>query len=183
MRQIYLNDAVVALVENNILKSEQNTFYFANDIFQYNFLNARLLYFDSSFTQVCSNVPIDKKWDLLQTQATCHYLTKRWPSSLKHMSWWSHQMETFSALLALCAVNSPVTGEFPAQRPVTQSFHIFSDLRLNKRLSKQSWGWWFETPPRSLLRHCNGVLSGPICVNDDHWNIILPPENNGLNPK
>ena len=64
-------------------------------------------------------------------------------------------METFSALLALCAGNSPVTGEFPAQRPVTRSFDVFFDLRFNKRLSKQSWGWWFETPSRSLWRHCN----------------------------
>ena len=54
-------------------------------------------------------------------------------------------METFSALLAICAGNSPVPGEFPAQRPVTRSFEVFFDLRLNKRLSKQSWGWWFET--------------------------------------
>ena len=44
--------------------------------------------------------------------------------------------ETFSALLALCAGNSPVTGEFPAQMPVTRSFDVFVDLRLNKRLSK-----------------------------------------------
>ena len=49
-------------------------------------------------------------------------------------------METFSALLAICAGNSPVTGEFHAQRPVTRSFGVFFDLRLNKRLSKQSWG-------------------------------------------
>ena len=46
-------------------------------------------------------------------------------------------METFSALLALCAVNSPVTGEFPSQKPVTRSFDISFDLRLNERLSKQ----------------------------------------------
>ena len=59
-------------------------------------------------------------------------------------TWCRHQMETFSALLALCAGNSPVTGEFPAQMPVTRSFEVFFDLRLNKRLSKQSWGWWFE---------------------------------------
>ena len=43
-------------------------------------------------------------------------------------------METFSTLLALCAGNSPVTGEFPAQRTVTRSFDIFFDWRLNKRL-------------------------------------------------
>ena len=40
--------------------------------------------------------------------------------------WWRHQMETFSALLALCAGNSSVTGEFPPQRPVTQSFGVWS---------------------------------------------------------
>ena len=68
---------------------------------------------------------------------------------------WRHQMETFSALLVLCARNSPVTGEFPTQRPVTRSLDDFFHLRLNKRLSKQSWGWWFKTPSRSLWRHCN----------------------------
>ena len=45
-------------------------------------------------------------------------------------------METFSALLAICARNSTVTGEFPAQRPVTRSFDVFFDLRLNELLSK-----------------------------------------------
>ena len=38
--------------------------------------------------------------------------------------WWRHQMETYSALLAICAGNSPVTGEFPAQRAVTRSFDV-----------------------------------------------------------
>ena len=69
--------------------------------------------------------------------------------------WWRHQMETFSALLAICAANSPVTGEFPAQRPVTRSFDVYFDLRLNERLSKQSWGWWFDTPLCLLWRHNN----------------------------
>ena len=64
-------------------------------------------------------------------------------------------METFYALLAICAGNSPVTGEFPAQRPVTWSFDVFFDLRLNKRLSKQRWGWWFEMPWCPLWHHCN----------------------------
>ena len=49
---------------------------------------------------------------------------------------WNHY-----PLLTLCAGNSSVTGEFPAQRPVTRSFNVFFDLRLNKRLSKQSSGW------------------------------------------
>ena len=69
--------------------------------------------------------------------------------------WWHHQMETYSALLAICAGNSPVPGEFPTQRPVTQSFDVFVDLRLNKQFSKQSRGWWLETPSRPLWRHCN----------------------------
>ena len=56
---------------------------------------------------------------------------------------------------ALCAGNSPVPGEFPAQRPVTRSFAVFFDLYLNKRLSKQWWRWWFETPSRPLWRHCD----------------------------
>ena len=51
-------------------------------------------------------------------------------------------METFSTLLALCVGNSQVTGEFPAQGPVTGSFDAFFDLRLNKQFSAQSWGWW-----------------------------------------
>ena len=32
---------------------------------------------------------------------------------------------------------SPVPGEFPTQRRVTQGFDVFFDLRLNKRLGKQ----------------------------------------------
>ena len=69
--------------------------------------------------------------------------------------WWRHQMEIFSALLAICAGNSPVPGEFPTQRPVTGSFDVYFDLRPNKWLSKQSWGWWFETLSCSLWRHRN----------------------------
>ena len=46
-------------------------------------------------------------------------------------------------------------GEFPTQRPVTRSFDVLFDLRLNKRLIKQPWGWWFETPSWSLWRQCN----------------------------
>ena len=47
-------------------------------------------------------------------------------------------METFPALLVICAGNSPVPGEFPAQRPVTRSFDVFFDLRLNKRLTEET---------------------------------------------
>ena len=63
-------------------------------------------------------------------------------------------MEIFSALLAICAGYSPVPGEFPTQRPVTRSFDVFFDVRPNKRLSKQWWGWWFET----LSSHCDVIV-------------------------
>ena len=58
-------------------------------------------------------------------------------------------------LLAICVGNSPVPGEFPKQRSVTRGFDVYFDLRPNKRISKQSWGWWFETPSRPLWRHRN----------------------------
>ena len=101
-------------------------------------------------------------------KATNHYLSQCGPRSMslngitrpqwvntgrseqndRHNSWWRHQMETFSALLAPCAGNSPVT----------RSFDVFFDLCLNKQLSKQSWGWWFETQSHHydvivMLRH------------------------------
>ena len=63
----------------------------------------------------------------------------------------------FAGNSPVTAGNSQVTGEFPSHRPVTRSFGAFFDLRLNKRLSKQSRHRWFETPSRSLLRHCNVV--------------------------
>ena len=69
--------------------------------------------------------------------------------------WCRLQMETFSALPALCAGNSPVTGEFLSQRPATQSFDVFFALRRNKRWSKHSSNWWFETSTCPLWRHCN----------------------------
>ena len=72
-------------------------------------------------------------------------------------SWWHHQIETFSALLAFCARNLPVTGEFPAQRPVMRSFDVFFDLRMNPQSVEQWKRWWFETLPRSSWRHCNSV--------------------------
>ena len=65
----------------------------------------------------------------------------------KAFSWWRHHFR----------VTDPLWGEFTGHRPVTRSFDVFFDLRLNKRLSKQSWSWWFETPSRSLWRHCNVV--------------------------
>ena len=70
---------------------------------------------------------------------------------------WRHQIETFSALLALCAGNSPVTGEFPAQRLVTRSFDAFLSAP-EFPVGKQSWGWWCETSSHLLWRHYNDPL-------------------------
>ena len=48
-------------------------------------------------------------------------------------------------------VNSPHKGQW-------RGALMFSLIcALNERLSKQSWGWWFETPSRSLWRHCNAM--------------------------
>ena len=82
-------------------------------------------------------------------------------------------METFSALLAICAGKSPVTGVFPAKRPVTRSFDVFFDLRLNKRLGKQSWGWWFETSSHPLWRYCNDTFS--VSLNESIGRVALFP--------
>ena len=68
-------------------------------------------------------------------------------------TWWRHQVETFPRYWPLC-------GEFTGNRwiPLTKTSDAelwFFYLRLNKRLSKQSWGWWFETPSRPSWHHCN----------------------------
>ena len=79
-----------------------------------------------------------------------------------------HQMETFSALLALFAGNSPITGDVPPQRPVTRGFDVFLDLRMKKRLVKHSRRRWFETSSHSLWCHCNIIW--PCHANDVLYN-------------
>ena len=73
--------------------------------------------------------------------------------------WWRHQMEAFFAVLAICAGNSPVPGEFPAQWPATRSFDVFFDQHPSNRLSKQWRGWWFETLSYPLWRHRNAITT------------------------
>ena len=65
-------------------------------------------------------------------------------------------------------------GEFPTQRPVTRSFDIFFDLRLNKRLSKQPRGWWFETQSWSLWRHCNAMLRVNQLLSNQYLVVYFP---------
>ena len=74
-----------------------------------------------------------------------------------------------------CAGNSPVNGEFPTQRPVTRSFDAFFDLWLNKRLSKQSWGWWSEMPSHSLWCHCNVVNKDFLTWPLTGWQLCRQP--------
>ena len=74
---------------------------------------------------------------------------------------YSHVMVTSSNGNILRVTGPLCPGEFPTQRPVTRSFDVFFDLGLNKRLSKQPWGWWFGLPSWSLWLQCNAqVLLG-----------------------
>ena len=74
---------------------------------------------------------------------------------------WKH----FPHCWPFCAGKSPVTAEFPSKCPVTRSFDFFFNLRLDKRLSKQSIRRWFETPSRSLWRRCNAYSSSSFTSN------------------
>ena len=61
-------------------------------------------------------------------------------------------------------VRWPVTGEFASQKPLTRSFDVIFDLRLNIQLSKRLRGWWFETPSRSLWLHCYDIVRSMLCM-------------------
>ena len=95
----------------------------------------------------------------METHKEIHFNNRRvtryqFSSAIIFVTWWRHQIQTFSSLLAICAVNSSVTGRLSTQRPVRRSFDVFFDMRLNKRLCKQWRGWWFETRWCPLWRHC-----------------------------
>ena len=167
------------------LRLEQNGRHFAEDIFKCNLkIYWKLPYLDYYFTETCSCLSY-RQWVSIGSgsqQTPSHfYIYWRINASfgisctrlhlgtvaIKYLifehivlidilrTWWRYQMETFSGLLALCEGNLSVTDGFPSQRPVTQSFDVFFDLRPNKRLSKQLRRRWFETPSRSLCRHCD----------------------------
>ena len=103
--------------------------------------NAELWYFlscwsDQAVEQTATLPVILRHFDDHMTSLQWNQLTtKRQNTLFLHPHWpirssWHDQMEAFSALLALCEGNSPVTGEFPTQRPVTQSLDVFFDLHL-----------------------------------------------------
>ena len=77
-------------------------------------------------------------------------------SDIKY-AWWRQQKETFSALLALCAGNSPLAGEFPSQSQWREATMFSLICALKKHWIKQWRRRWFETPAHSLWRHCNGL--------------------------
>ena len=87
--------------------------------------------------------------------------------------WWRHQMETFSTLLAICAGNSPVTCEFPPQRPVTKSFDVFFDLHLDEWFPGWMVPGWKIVP---CVRKCKACNKKDTC-SDVHNN------TNGKNSK
>ena len=76
------------------------------------------------------------------------------PSLIQEIMMTSSNGNIFRVTGSLCGEFTG-TGEFPAQRPVTRSLDVFFDVGLNKWLSKQPWGWRFETPSWSLWRHRN----------------------------
>ena len=124
-------------------------------------------------------IKIRQSWDRLVSTMGIAVITMKSFYWTQPNSWWRHQMETFSALLAFCEGNSPVTGEFPSQRPVVRRFDVFFDVHPNKRLNKPSRHRWFETPSRTLWCHRNvTTLQPPTCSVQIHhpnqcWHITI----------
>ena len=105
-------------------------------------------YFGVYFPRCCVTRAISTKINLL----CAHKQFDTRVHTREKVSWWKkHDVIKWKHFPR----NWPFVREFPAQRQVTRSFDVFFDLRLNKRLSKQSRGWWFETLSRPSWRHCN----------------------------
>ena len=137
-------------------------FYVSQNKFRTVRVNKNLLFAD--FPAMCTSVrslrwhagnppPMSGSW---MASPTTPLMKVKWGDLHGHrFIWWRHQMETFSALLALCVGNhwSPENSPHKGQWRRALMFSLI--YALNKRSSKQSWGRWFEMPPRSLWRHCN----------------------------
>ena len=81
------------------------------------------------------------------------------------LSWWRHQKETFFALHARCAGNSPVTGEFPSQRPVTRSFDVFFNCaRIN---------CWVNSREADDLRHHRPLYDVTVMFNCQYYVLLV----------
>ena len=105
------------------------------------------------------------KWSEIWNRHANYIMTEQ-PSSTRQFHPSLHEVDLNHSMMTssngnIFRVTGPLCGEFtgpggfPTQRPVTQSFDVWFDLRLNKRLSKQPWGWWFEPPSWSLWHHRN----------------------------
>ena len=124
--------------------------------------------FSSNYFRICNDISCFKERDCFPVLI----YNNRWHLYIDlyrcifAASWRRHQIETFSTLLTLCAGNSPVTLNSPhkGQRGGALEFSLI--CALNKRLSRQSWGCSFETPPCSSWRHCDVTHStyGHVCI-------------------
>ena len=123
-----------------------------------------------------------RSWStLVQVMAWClmapsHYLNQFWLPIVFASSWPGFMMTSsngniFRVTGHLCG-NSPVPGEFPAQRPVTRSFDVFFDLYLNTPLSKQIWGWWIEMLSHPLWCHCNVTIYDTTLYPTFHFSML-----------
>ena len=105
--------------------------------------------------------------DLVDAMATLIQILV-WPRTVDRIIWSNNGMLYWHIYMSLGLKQFMMTSSngnifrwpvnSPHKWPVTRSFDVFFDLRLNKHLSKQSWGWWFETLSRPLWRHCNVTL-------------------------
>ena len=82
--------------------------------------------------------------------------------------WWRHQMETFSAILALCEGNPLVIGGFPSQKTTTRRFDVSAvcawtysslnnrnagDLRRHRArydVFVMHWNIWYRKTPQAI---------------------------------
>ena len=101
----------------------------------------RMVYHRNSYIFIRLNCYICKQSSISSSYIRSIYMY-RIQFKKKTLKWWTVFMTSSN-------------GESPSQRPVTRSFDMFFDLRLNKRMSKQSRHRWFETPLWSSLRHCD----------------------------
>ena len=158
------NDASIVRIRYNIIPERHGYFCFFWT-HRTRSISSHLHSLFMAFTKTAPSVPLITltPWYCLQHKAreNAFYFPRTIPlCNNPHIdqglgTWWRYQMERFSALLVFSEGNPPVTGGFPSQMLVTWSADVFFDLRLNKRLSKQTRRRWFETQSRSLWCHCN----------------------------
>ena len=116
----------------------------------------------------CLECYLSKLWSILLSASICqigrctcrHYIDV----TAIHISWhddvikWKHFPRYWPFVRG-------INRWIARTKPVTRSFDVFFDLRLNNRLSKQSWGWWFETLSCPLWRQRNGNVNGHLfCI-------------------